>query len=39
MRVMMGLGEPPNKLSRAKHVTEVVGLFLRAYRPEPGARR
>lgn len=39
MRVMMGLGEPPDKASRMKHVTEVVSLFMRAYRPEAGGRR
>lgn len=39
MRVMMGLGEPPDKAARVKHVIEVVSLFMRAYRPEAGGRR
>jgi TetR/AcrR family transcriptional repressor of mexJK operon len=39
MRVMMGLGEPPDKAARAKHVTEVVSLFMRAYRAEPPVPR
>jgi TetR/AcrR family transcriptional repressor of mexJK operon len=39
MRVMMGLGEPPDKAARLKHVAEVVSLFMRAYRAEPPVPR
>ena len=39
MRVMMGLCEAPGKSARSKHVKEVVGLFMRAYRPADDGRR
>jgi TetR/AcrR family transcriptional repressor of mexJK operon len=39
MRLMMGLGKTPDKAARAKHVKEVVGLFMRAYQPGIPGRR
>ena len=34
-RLLYGCGEPPVGEAAESHVREVVGLFMRAYRPDP----